>query len=79
MLKGTTLAPRLGNPLHRVTETPAGMINAIGLQNPGVDHVRRKILPTLDFGETRFIANVCGSSIDEYAEVTRASTIAIDR
>jgi len=71
VLKGTTLAPRLGNPPHRVTETPMGMINAIGLQNPGVDHVVRKILPTLDFSETRFIANVCGSTIDEYAEVTR--------
>jgi dihydroorotate dehydrogenase (NAD+) catalytic subunit len=71
VLKGTTLKPRLGNPLHRVTETPMGMINAIGLQNPGVDHVVRNTLPTLDFGETRFFANVCGSTIDEYAEVTR--------
>ena len=71
VLKGTTAKPRLGNPPHRVTETPMGMINAIGLQNPGVDHVVRKILPTLDFGETRFIANVCGSTIDEYVEVTR--------
>ncbi|MGH8204057.1 MAG: dihydroorotate dehydrogenase, partial [Steroidobacteraceae bacterium] len=71
VLKGTTLAPRLGNPPRRVTETPCGMINAIGLQNPGVDHVVRNILPTLDFGETRFLANVCGSTIEEYAEVTR--------
>jgi len=71
VLKGTTAQPRLGNPPHRVTETPYGIINAIGLQNPGVDHVVRKILPTLDFGETRFIANVCGSTIEEYAEVTR--------
>ncbi|MGH8250156.1 MAG: dihydroorotate dehydrogenase [Steroidobacteraceae bacterium] len=71
VLKGTTLAPRLGNPPRRVTETPLGMINAIGLQNPGVDQVVRNILPTLDFSETRFFANVCGSTIDEYAEVTR--------
>jgi len=71
VLKGTTGKPRLGNPPHRVTETPMGMINAIGLQNPGVDHVVRHILPTLDFSETRFIANVCGSTIDEYVEVTR--------
>ncbi len=71
VLKGTTLKPRLGNPLHRVTETPMGMINAIGLQNPGVDHVVQNILPTLDFSETRFFANVCGSTIDEYVEVTR--------
>ena len=71
VLKGTTLAPRLGNPPHRVYETPHGMLNAIGLQNPGVDYVVRKILPTLDFKETRFIANVCGSTIEEYAEVAR--------
>lgn len=71
VLKGTTAKPRLGNPPPRVTETPWGMINAIGLQNPGVEHVVSAILPTLDFAETRFIANVCGSTIDEYAEVTR--------
>ena len=71
VLKGTTGKPRLGNPPHRVTETPYGMINAIGLQNPGVDAVVTKILPTLDFTETRFLANVCGSTIEEYAEVTR--------
>jgi dihydroorotate dehydrogenase (NAD+) catalytic subunit len=71
VLKGTTGQPRLGNPPHRVTETPGGMINAIGLQNPGVDVVVTKILPTLDFSETRFLANVCGSTIEEYAEVTR--------
>ena len=70
-LKGTTLKPRLGNPAHRIYETPAGMLNAIGLQNPGVDHVVKKILPTLDFSETRFIANVSGSTVEEYAEVTR--------
>jgi dihydroorotate dehydrogenase (NAD+) catalytic subunit len=71
VLKGTTGTARLGNPPHRVMETPMGMINAIGLQNPGVDHVVRHILPTLDFNETRFFANVCGSTIDEYVEVTR--------
>jgi dihydroorotate dehydrogenase (NAD+) catalytic subunit len=71
VLKGTTREPRLGNPPHRVYETPMGMLNAIGLQNPGVDHVVRKILPTLDFSETRFIANVCGSTIEDYVEVTR--------
>jgi len=70
-LKGTTLESRLGNPAHRVYETPEGMLNAIGLQNPGVDHVVNNILPGLDFGETRFIANVSGSTVDEYYEVTR--------
>ena len=71
VLKGTTLRPRLGNPPHRICETPMGMLNAIGLQNPGAAHVVERILPGLDFGETRFIANVCGSTIEEYAEVTR--------
>ena len=70
-LKGTTLAPRLGNRPHRIAETPAGMLNAIGLQNPGTDHVVNNILPSLDFSETRFIANVSGSTVEEYAEVTR--------
>lgn len=71
VLKGTTRAARLGNAPHRVYETSDGMLNAIGLQNPGVEHVVREILPTLDFTETRFIANVCGSTIEEYVEVTR--------
>jgi dihydroorotate dehydrogenase (NAD+) catalytic subunit len=71
VLKGTTLRARLGNPPHRVYETPAGMLNAIGLQNPGVEQVVNAILPQLDFSETRFIANVCGSTIEEYVEVTR--------
>jgi dihydroorotate dehydrogenase (NAD+) catalytic subunit len=71
VLKGTTREPRLGNPPHRVYETPQGMLNAIGLQNPGVDHVVDRILPTLDFTETLFFANVCGSTIEDYVEVTR--------
>ncbi|TDJ27636.1 MAG: dihydroorotate dehydrogenase, partial [Gammaproteobacteria bacterium] len=71
VLKGTTKKPRLGNKPHRLWETPAGMLNAIGLQNPGVDHVVDQILPELDFTETRYIANVCGSTIEEYVDVTR--------
>ena len=71
VLKGTTREPRLGNPPHRVFETPMGMLNAIGLQNPGMDVVVDDILPTLDFDETRFIANVCGSTIEDYIAVTR--------
>src|SRR5262245_1406953 len=71
VLKGTTLKPRLRNPPHRVYETPMGALNAIGLQNPGVDYVVQRILPQLDFEETRFIANACGSTIEEYVEVTR--------
>lgn len=71
VLKGTTGEARLGNSPHRVFETPMGMLNAIGLQNPGVDHVVDNILPGLDFTETRFIANVSGSTIEEYERVTR--------
>ena len=70
-LKGTTLAPRLGNPPHRLAETPMGMLNSIGLQNPGTEHVITNILPSLDFNETRFIANVSGSTVEEYEQVTR--------
>ncbi len=71
VLKGTTLEPRLGNSPHRIYETPMGMLNAIGLQNPGVDAVVDEILPGLDFSETRFMANVCGSTLEDYAAVTQ--------
>ncbi len=71
VLKGTTGDARLGNPPHRVYETPGGMLNAIGLQNPGVDKVVDEILPGLDFSETRFFANVSGSTIEEYERVTK--------
>ena len=70
-LKGTTGGARLGNPPHRVYETPDGMLNAIGLQNPGVDTVVDEVLPGLDFSETRFIANVSGSTVEEYERVTK--------
>lgn len=70
-LKGITLKPRLGNPPPRVVETPQGMINSIGLQNPGVESFINDILPKLDFSETRFIANVSGTTVDEYADITR--------
>ncbi len=69
-LKGTTLEARTGNPTHRVYETPGGMLNSIGLQNPGARHVVEHILPQLDFDETRFIANLSGSTLEEYAQVT---------
>ena len=70
-LKGTTLEPRLGNPPPRLAETYMGMLNSIGLQNPGARKVVDEYLPNLDFDETRFIANVCGSTVEEYEEVTR--------
>ena len=70
-LKGTTLEPTLGNAPHRVWETPAGMLNSIGLQNPGSRSVIDEILPSLDFTETRFFANLSGFTVDEYAELAR--------
>lgn len=70
-LKGTTLEPRLGNAAHRVMETAHGMLNSIGLQNPGSRAVVQRILPGLDFTQTRFIANLSGASIEEYVAVTR--------
>ena len=68
-LKGTTLQARLGNDSHRVTETPSGMINAIGLQNPGADIVVKEILPSLDFESTKYIANISGSTLEAYEAV----------
>ena len=70
-LKGTTLEPRLGNPPHRIAETYMGMLNAIGLQNPGARKVVDDYLPVLDFNETRFIANISGSTVEEYQQVTK--------
>ncbi len=70
-LKGTTLEARLGNEPHRMAETPSGMLNSIGLQNPGARAVVDEYLPLLDFDETRFIANISGSTIEEYEEVAR--------
>ena len=70
-LKGTTVEPRLGNKPHRVIETPMGMINAIGLQNPGAHFVINEILPSLPNEETRFIANLSGSTIEDYEEIAR--------
>ena len=70
-LKGTTLESRLGNKPHRIYETPMGMLNAIGLQNPGGEYVVNDILPKLDFEETRFIANLAGSTIEDYVALAR--------
>ena len=70
-LKGTTLDARLGNKLHRIAETPNGMLNAIGLQNPGTQAVIEEIMPGLDKTETKFIINISGSSVEEYGEIAR--------
>jgi dihydroorotate dehydrogenase (NAD+) catalytic subunit len=69
--KGTTLRPRFGNEPPRVTETPAGMLNSIGLQNPGVDAVIEKYAALWATWETPVIVNVAGESIEDYVEVVR--------
>ena len=69
--KGTTLKPRVGNMTPRVTETPGGMLNSIGLQNPGVDAVIEKYAPLWREWKTKVIVNVAGESIADYVEVVR--------
>jgi dihydroorotate dehydrogenase (NAD+) catalytic subunit len=69
--KGTTLRPRVGNVPPRVTETPAGMLNSIGLQNPGVDAVVEKYAPTWATWRVPVIVNVAGESVGDYVEVVR--------
>ncbi len=77
--KGTSLKPRPGNKPPRVYETTAGMLNAIGLQNPGVDYFMQNDLPYLKQFDTSIIVNACGSSIDEYVELAKVlNTLDID-
>lgn len=71
VVKGTTLHPRQGNPYPRMTETPSGMLNAVGLQNGGVDHFISDIYPEIEDFDTNIIVNVSGSCSDDYAEVCR--------
>ena len=70
-LKGTTLNPRQGNKPHRVVETPSGMLNSIGLQNPGAEKVITQILPSLNKAETKYFINISGSSVEEYGEIAK--------
>ena len=68
-MKSATALPRFGNPTPRVAECPAGMLNAVGLQNPGADAVIAEELPKIrTFFHKKVIANVSGFSIEEYAE-----------
>ena len=70
--KGTTREPRYGNPLPRIAECPSGMINSVGLQNPGVESVIRDELPRLkQCFHKKVIANISGFSLDEYVECAR--------
>ncbi len=71
MIKSTTLEPRFGNPTPRVAETNAGMLNAIGLQNPGLHKVMSEELPWLDAYDVPIIANVAGTAMEDYVETAK--------
>ena len=66
LVKGTTLHPRQGNPYPRMAETPSGMLNAVGLQNKGVDYFCEHIYPTISAYDTAMIVNVSGSQVEDY-------------
>ena len=68
VVKGTTLLPREGNPYPRMAETPSGMLNAVGLQNKGVDYFIEQIYPRIKDLKTHVIVNVSGSAIEDYVE-----------
>jgi dihydroorotate dehydrogenase (NAD+) catalytic subunit len=70
-VKGLTNEPRPGNPPHRIAETPSGMLNSVGLQNPGIGAFIRDELPWLSRKDVVVIANVAGASTDDYAEAVR--------
>lgn len=69
IVKGTTLLPREGNPYPRMAQTPSGMLNAVGLQNKGVDYFVEHIYPRLKGYNTEVIVNVSGACVDDYAKV----------
>ena len=70
-VKGTTLERHDGNPPPRVAETPSGMLNSVGLQNPGVEHFIREEIPYIHGAGTKIIANIAGSTPEDYAEMAR--------
>ena len=77
--KGTSLKPRAGNKAPRVCETASGMLNSIGLQNPGVEYFAKVDLPFLRKFDTKIIVNACGSTVEEYVELCKIlNTLDID-
>lgn len=67
-VKALSAVPRQGNPSPRIAETPMGVLNSVGLQNPGVDYFKENYLPKLRTYDTKIIANLCGSSIEDYVK-----------
>lgn len=77
--KGITLAPRLGNPPPRIAECSSGILNSVGLQNPGVDHFIEKDMPWLSQQGTAVIANIAGNTVDDYCKMAeKLSDSAVD-
>ena len=70
VVKGTTMEPREGNPYPRMAETPSGMLNAVGLQNKGIDYFEKNIYPVISKYDTNVIVNVNGSYIEDYVALT---------
>ena len=78
LVKGTTLHPREGNPYPRMAETPSGMLNAVGLQNKGVDYFISHIYPEIQDIDTNILVNVSGSTIEDYV-ATAEKIAALDK
>jgi dihydroorotate dehydrogenase (NAD+) catalytic subunit len=70
VVKGTTIEPREGNPYPRMAETPSGMLNAVGLQNKGIDYFEKHIYPEISLFDTHIIINVNGNTIDDYVSLS---------
>lgn len=74
MVKGLTLKPRAGNPSPRIAETPMGMLNSVGLQNPGIEYFIEHEIPFLRQYNTKIIANINGTNIEEYCEIAEITS-----
>ena len=73
-LKGLTLEPRTGNLGTRIAETPSGILNCVGLENPGIDYFEKEIIPNLKkqgVDKTNIIVNINGSSVEQYVELAK--------
>ena len=77
-LKALSAVPRLGNPSPRIAETPMGILNSVGLQNPGAEYFLEHYLPTLRTYDTKLIANLCGSAVEDYVEVAQILGDSVD-
>lgn len=77
-VKALSAKPRLGNPSPRIAETPSGILNSVGLQNPGAQYFLDNYLPELKKYDTKIIANLCGSSIEDYVEVAEILGDSVD-